>query len=186
MNNMKARILVSGGIDSMACINFYLAQGYDVEGIFFDYKQRAEQSEHYAAMKIAKYYGIKLSFLHIPGLRLYESGEIPGRNAIMAVQALGHFGYGTYKIVMGIHSGTNYPDCSAIFVEQINRLFDVYTDGTVILEAPFLNWTKQQIIEYSKKQMLPVELTYSCECGNDPCGRCNSCLDRKKWLNETY
>lgn len=34
---MKAFILLSGGIDSMACVNFYKALYYEVECIFCDY-----------------------------------------------------------------------------------------------------------------------------------------------------
>lgn len=37
---MKAFILLSGGIDSMACVNFYKALNYEVECIFCDYGQQ--------------------------------------------------------------------------------------------------------------------------------------------------
>ena len=41
---MKAFILLSGGIDSMACVNFYKALNYEVECIFCDYGQPASIS----------------------------------------------------------------------------------------------------------------------------------------------
>jgi 7-cyano-7-deazaguanine synthase len=45
---MKAFILLSGGIDSMACVNFYKALNYEVECIFCDYGQPASISEKQA------------------------------------------------------------------------------------------------------------------------------------------
>lgn len=46
---MKAFILLSGGIDSMACVNFYKALNYEVECIFCDYGQPASISEKQAS-----------------------------------------------------------------------------------------------------------------------------------------
>ena len=53
---MKAFILLSGGIDSMACVNFYKALNYEVECIFCDYGQPASISEKQASQIIAAYY----------------------------------------------------------------------------------------------------------------------------------
>ena len=94
-------------------------------------------------------------------------------------------GYGTYKIILGIHDGTGYADCTQQFVDQMNRVIDCYANGTIILEAPFVSWFKSEIVSYCKDNSLPVHLTYSCETGAvPPCGHCLSCLDRKELLNE--
>lgn len=184
---MNVVVLLSGGIDSMACVEFYLQQGYKVEGLFFDYGQPAIKAEKNAANRIATYYGLQLRAISIPHLHSNKFGEISGRNAVFAMFALGVNGYGTYKIAIGIHAGTSYSDCSVAFVERINSLYDLYTNGTVILEAPFVRWTKEQIISYCNDLSLPLELTFSCEFGSEkPCGECMSCLDRKVWLNEQY
>ena len=184
---MNVIVLLSGGIDSMACVEFYLEQGYTVEGLFFDYGQSAVKAESEAANKIATHYGIQLGTIQIPKLCSNSLGEIYGRNAIFAMCALGVNGYGAYKIAIGIHAGTSYSDCSVNFVDRINRLYDLYANGTIILEAPFVEWTKDQIISYCVNLSLPLELTYSCESSSEkPCGKCKSCLDRKVWLNEQY
>lgn len=184
---MNVIVLLSGGIDSMACVEFYLEQGYTVEGVFFDYGQPAVKAERVAAKRIATHYGIKLRIIQLPQLCSNDRGEIYGRNAIFAMCALGINGYGTYKIAIGIHTGTSYSDCSSGFVDRINHLYDLYVNGMVILEAPFVEWTKEQIISYCIDLALPLDLTYSCEFGNEkPCGKCKSCLDRKVWLNEQY
>jgi len=182
---MNSIVLLSGGIDSMACVKFYLTQGYDVEGLFFDYGQPALIAERIAAGKIAEYYGIPFRIAQIPHLHSDPLGEIYGRNAVLSICALGLYGYGTYKIAMGLHAGTNYSDCTIGFVDRINCIYDLYANGTVILEAPFIEWSKGQVISYCNDWSLPLDLTFSCEySGEKPCGKCKSCLDRKVWLNE--
>ena len=119
----------------MACVEFYLEQVYTVEGLFFDYGQPAVKAESVAANKIATHYGIQLRTIQIPKLCSNSLGEIYGRNAIFAMCALGVNGYGTYKIAIGIHAGTSYSDCSVSFVDQMNRLYDLYANGTIILEG---------------------------------------------------
>lgn len=184
---MQAIILLSGGIDSMACTHFYLQQGYTLEALFCDYGQPAATIELQAATKIAEKYQIPLHVIETTNISIPESGEICGRNALLVQQALFYKGYGTYKIILGIHDGTGYADCSQEFVDQMNRLIDCYANGRIILEAPFLNWFKPEIISYCKDNSLPLTLTYSCELGKvPPCGRCLSCLDRKEFLNEQF
>lgn len=182
---MKAFILLSGGIDSMACLNFYKNQGYDVECIFCDYGQPAAIFEKQSSQKIAEHYRIPYKNIEIKNIDVPKSGEICGRNALLIWTAFCQIGFGTYKIVLGIHSGTNYSDCSLPFVNAVNRIFDIYTGGTVILEAPFISWGKNEIIAYCRENSLPLNYTYSCETGTSPpCGKCLSCLDRKELLNE--
>ena len=106
---------------------------------------------------------------------------------MLIVNALFYYGIGEYKIVLGIHDGTMYNDCSEHFVSENNRVVDCYANGTVIVEAPFIQWYKKDIIKYVIEKGLPIELTYSCERGCfPPCGECLSCGDRKEFLNESY
>jgi 7-cyano-7-deazaguanine synthase len=82
-------------------------------------------------------------------------------------------------VAIGIHSGTEYRDCSDYFLRQVQSSFDVYTEGRIFISAPFLHWTKKEICEYCRTMKVPFELTYSCEAGHDqPCGQCLSCIDR--------
>ena len=181
---MKAFILLSGGIDSMACVNFYKALNYEVECIFCDYGQPASISEKQASQIMAAYYSVPYETIEVKNINIPKLGEICGRNALLIWAAFCKIGFGSYKIVLGIHAGTEYPDCSPQFIDATNRLFDVYTNGTVIAEAPFINWKKADIVAYCRANSLPYHYTYSCEVGSvPPCGRCLSCLDRKELLN---
>jgi len=40
-----ALILLSGGIDSTACVHYYLDQKFDVKAVFIDYGQKARKNE---------------------------------------------------------------------------------------------------------------------------------------------
>jgi 7-cyano-7-deazaguanine synthase len=183
---MKAFILLSGGVDSMACVNFYFQMGYEIECFFCDYGQPALIPEKQAATMISDRYNTTLHILKAKDLlKVPESGEICGRNALLVWMVFCKAGLGNYKIILGIHDGTGYSDCSPQFVEATNRVIDCYANGTVMLEAPFLNWHKAEIAEYCKDNQLPYELTYSCETGNTPsCNLCSSCLDRKEFFND--
>ena len=55
---MDAVILLSGGIDSSACIKFYLDLSYKVECIFCNYGQPAADAELAAAQSITKFYNV--------------------------------------------------------------------------------------------------------------------------------
>jgi len=55
-NCKSALILLSGGIDSTACIHYYLDGKFDVKAVFLDYGQKARVRELSSAKKIAKYY----------------------------------------------------------------------------------------------------------------------------------
>jgi 7-cyano-7-deazaguanine synthase len=82
-------------------------------------------------------------------------------------------------LALGIHSGTGYYDCSAAFMKSMAALVAEHTDGSLILLAPFLDWSKKQVYDYFTGAKLPIELTYSCEAGtNGACAVCNSCRDR--------
>ena len=182
---MQAIVLLSGGIDSMACIHFYLNQGYCIEALFCDYGQPASVREMESAKTISKYYKMPLHIIRTTDIKIPKSGEICGRNALLVHQALCFGGYGVYKIILGIHDGTGYADCTQLFVDQMNRVIDCYANGTIILEAPFLKWHKKEIVTYCQENKLPLEITYSCETGRTPpCGCGASCLDRKEFLNE--
>jgi 7-cyano-7-deazaguanine synthase len=46
-------VLLSGGIDSFACANFYQEQGLQIQSLFVDYGQVAAEMERHSARQIA-------------------------------------------------------------------------------------------------------------------------------------
>lgn len=172
-------ILLSGGVDSTACISYYNNLNFSIRTVFIDYGQKASIYEKESAVKIASYFGVPIKCILFKSDKTFLQGEIEGRNAFLVLAALLAYPEIIGSIAMGIHSGTPYYDCSESFVKDINQILNGYTDGKVILSAPFLKWDKKLIYDYCTENRLPIHLTYSCEDGTElPCGKCRSCLDR--------
>ena len=54
-------VLLSGGIDSSACLVFYLTQGFSVSALFVDYGQVSKGREESAASAMCAHYGVPLN-----------------------------------------------------------------------------------------------------------------------------
>ena len=92
---------------------------------------------------------------------------------------------GCEVIYYGAHSddaaGSAYPDCSAEFNKAIGDAIYLGSGKSVRVEAPFVEWTKKDIVKEGLRLNVPYELTWSCYEGQDkPCGKCGTCIDREK------
>jgi 7-cyano-7-deazaguanine synthase len=173
-------VLVSGGLDSTACLHFYLEFGRPPEGLFIDYGQPAAGKEISAVRNICDYFNVPLQIFRLPSSSILNTGFIVGRNLLLGAVALFIKPKNISVIAMGIHAGTRYPDCTPEFLQLLQSLYDLSSDKYVSISAPFIEWTKADIWEYCRINEIPVDLTYSCEFGTDPpCGSCLSCRDRK-------
>jgi len=175
----EAVVLVSGGIDSTACLAFCLELGYRTRGAFILYGQSAEATEQRAAEDIAGHFNIEISVLRWSG-RAKGPGMICGRNAFLLIAALLEMPTPATILSLGIHAGTDYPDCGPEFVRNMQDIADLYTGGCTQIAAPFLDWTKGEIWDYCMSRDVPLALTYSCENGvPGGCRACLSCRDRE-------
>lgn len=78
-------------------------------------------------------------------------------------------------------AGNAYPDCSREFVAAMNNAIMEGTGGELHMEAPFVEWSKVDIVKKGLELNVPYELTWSCyEGGDKPCGVCATCIDRKR------
>lgn len=175
----KALVLLSGGVDSSACIAYAQPIVSTLEAIFIDYGQAAAEREKDSATNISRHYGIALQIVRLTPSSPAISGEIPGRNAFLILAALMIRPEFAGLLMTGIHSGTQYYDCSQVFISDIQRVVDGYFGGKIQLSNPFLLWTKAQIFEFCQAKRVPLELTWSCESSSEAaCGFCMSCKDR--------
>ena len=177
----NATVLMSGGIDSASCAHLLCSQGYNVRGVFVDFGQASATREKKAVVDLSDHLGIEVVMISVSAATNFQTGELAGRNAFLIFSAvlLGHCRSGI--VVMGIHSGTNYYDCSNAFIERIDPLVRECTNGAVVVSAPFLSWLKDDIYSYFLSTNIPLRLTYSCEAGSTPpCGVCASCKDRAR------
>ena len=112
------------------------------------------------------------------------STYVPFRNGLfLSAAASVALSQGCSVIMYGAHhddaAGNAYPDCSKEFVEAMAAAISQGTGGELRLEAPFVSWTKADIVRRGLQIGVPYELTWSCyEGGDKPCGVCGTCIDR--------
>lgn len=114
------------------------------------------------------------------------STYVPFRNGLFLSSAASMaLSLGCEVLYYGAHhddwAGNAYPDCSAAFVEAMNAAIVEGTGGELRLEAPFVTWSKADIVKKGLALGVPYALTWSCyEGGEKPCGICATCLDRAR------
>ena len=78
-------------------------------------------------------------------------------------------------------AGNAYPDCSEEFNTAMNKAVYEGSGRQLEIIAPFINKSKKDIVALGLTMNVPYKLTWSCyEGGDKPCGKCGTCIDRKK------
>ncbi len=113
---------------------------------------------------------------------------VPYRNPNMLLQAATVAWNDKANVVaFAAHQGdyAQYPDCRKIFVEAFNAMLAAAMNSQdIVVETPFMQFTKAQIARLGGSMNVPFELTWSCyEGGNDGlgekhCGSCGTCVER--------
>ena len=110
---------------------------------------------------------------------------VPNRNAIMLSIAVGAaVASGAEAAACAMHAGDHpiYPDCRPEFVaafEAMSRVANDAPDFQVL--APFIEWSKADIVRRGKELGVPFEDTWSCYRGGDRhCGTCGTCVERRE------
>lgn len=112
------------------------------------------------------------------------STYVPFRNGLfLSTAASIALSKGCSRIYYGAHSddaaGNAYPDCSSSFQEAMNQAITIGSGEQLSIEAPFVHWTKAEVVQRGLELNVPYELTWSCYEGQEkPCGRCGTCIDR--------
>jgi 7-cyano-7-deazaguanine synthase len=121
---------------------------------------------------------------------------VPARNTVFLSLALA---YAEVIIAANIFIGVNaidysgYPDCRPQFIEAFERLANLATKAGVEkqlafrIHTPLVKLTKAQIIRRGVELGVDYSLTHSCydpDAGGRACGRCDSCLLRKRGFAE--
>lgn len=205
----KVVLGLSGGMDSSTLAGYYLERGYEVYPLIFSYGSKHNQYENACAFEVAKAIGCKdpkfvmLDFIKelFKSNLLQDQGEIPeghyedesmsktvvpGRNAIFITIMAGYAeSIRANTIAVGVHAGDHaiYPDCRPDFINSMTRTIEDSSDGDVTLEAPFLNYTKLDILKigYAFSTPFPYELTRTCYKDQKlSCGKCGSCVERRE------
>ncbi len=114
------------------------------------------------------------------------STYVPFRNGLfLSTAASIALSKGCELIYYGAHSddaaGSAYPDCSEAFNNAMNTAIYEGSGKQLNIEAPFVAWTKKDVVKKGLEIGVPYHLTWSCyEGGDSPCGVCGTCIDRQE------
>ena len=169
-----------------------VAQYYGVEQLFLDLSKIFQYSncsllqqsteaipEESYAQQIQKTGGEKPVTTYVP----FRNGLFLSSAASIALSKdCGVIYYGAHA---DDAAGFAYPDWSPAFNDAMNAAIYEGSGHQLRIEAPFVNWTKAQVVKKGLELGVPYELTWSCyEGGQRPCGKCGTCLDRAKAFAE--
>jgi 7-cyano-7-deazaguanine synthase len=202
----RAVVLVSGGMDSATATYEAIDRGYEPHLLHASYGQSTADRERECAGWLADH--LDAPMLHVETEHLAQIGDssltdddvaveeadldseaipssyVPFRNAnllSMAVSLAEARGAGA--VFVGAHSEdySGYPDCRPAFFEAFERVVEVGTrpETTIGVEAPFVEFSKTDIVERGLDLGVPFEHTWSCYRSTEPaCGTCDACAFR--------
>ncbi|KAA0946521.1 MULTISPECIES: 7-cyano-7-deazaguanine synthase QueC [unclassified Pseudomonas] len=205
LDQKRAVILLSGGLDSATVVAMARADGYSCYTMSFDYGQR-HRAELDAAARVARDLGvvehkvISLNLNGIGGSALTDSSidvpeapsegipvtYVPARNTVFLSLALGWAEVlNARDIFIGVNAVdySGYPDCRPEFIESFERMANLATKAGVEgqgfrIQAPLQNLSKADIVKAGVRLGVDYALTVSCYQADDQgraCGKCDSC-----------
>ena len=199
MDEKKAVVLVSGGLDSTTCLALAKKQGFELYALTLFYGQR-HKVELKAARKVAKTYGVQKHLeLEVPltafgGSSLTDkklkvpkqltaqaigkgipSTYVPARNTVFLSLALAWAeALGAEHIFIGVNAldYSGYPDCRPEFINAFERLARLATKKGV--EGKWKLKIHTPLIRMSKAQIIKTGLKLKINYGLT-----HSCYDPK-------
>ena len=185
--------LVSGGLDSTLVGVMTREEGLEVHPLFIDYGQRAGQREWETCQSVHAQLGLTAPIrMDISGFgRVIRSGLTseemdvktdaftPGRNLLFLLMG-GAYAYqvGASSVAIGLLAErfSLFPDQRAEFMQQAERTIEVALGRRIRVVTPLAEFCKADVVKLAQEK--GISGTYSCHMGgNQPCGRCISCLE---------
>ncbi len=214
----RAVILLSGGLDSTTCLAIAKAEGYALCALSFRYGQRHLQ-ELDMARRAGVHYGVERHIVvdfdmrAIGGSALTGTGEIPKDQPVNGIgngipstyvparnTVFLSFGLAWAEVLEArdIFIGVNavdfsgYPDCRPEYIQAYQRVAELGTrmgvEGRPVrIHTPLISLTKGEIIRKGMSLDVDYSMTHSCydpPADRPACGRCDSCLLRRKGFSE--
>ncbi|MCD6288232.1 MAG: 7-cyano-7-deazaguanine synthase QueC [Candidatus Hydrogenedentes bacterium] len=214
MNSRKPRavVLLSGGMDSCVCAAL-ARRDCDPAFLHVSYGQRTETRELRAFREIAEFYSVYDTLeVRADHLRAIGGSSLTDTSRSVEKNALGESGIpSTYVpfrnanllaiavswaevlrapfIYIGAveQDSSGYPDCRRTFFDAFGRAVNEGTrpETRIDIRTPLIELSKSDIVRKGHKLGAPLHLSWSCYVNTDvACGRCDSCLLRKKAFSE--
>jgi queuosine biosynthesis protein QueC len=202
---MKALVLLSGGIDSVAAM-LALKDQHELSAITYDYGQPAASSEAASAELISGRYGIpwslrsigsaicsdRLSAEHNPGEPVAPA-FLPARNLILMAASAGEacrrWPGEKSSIVVGCNltDSWRFPDTTHPFITATEHALRLGLKGVseVGILAPWVDTTKEGILRWAQRAgylKTVLASSKSCYLGTE-CGACGACVERSEAIS---
>ena len=202
---MDKLVILSGGLDSTTLLYFVKNQypNEKIGTITFDYNQK-HKKEIEAAIKTCvklmvpfQIFSMKAFSSLAPSALTTEEIEVPeghyqaesmrativpNRNMVFISLAIAYaVGKGASAVYLGAHAGDHeiYPDCRPEFIKAMRYAAVLCDWKPILVEAPFLNLDKSQIVKIGTGLGVDYSLTQTCYNGREKaCGLCGSCQER--------
>ena len=192
VENKKALVVCSGGLDSTVVAAKAIKEGYDVTLLHFRYQCRAETREVKAVTAIGRKLNCEVLFVDtdifkevIKGSPLTNTKDVggdiskgeagvefahewvPARNLIMLSIATGIAeaqGFETLMLGNNLEESGAYPDNEMEFINKLNEVlpFATQVNKKVRIKMPVGNLMKHEIVRLGLEINAPLDLCWSC------------------------
>lgn len=212
MKSIDSIIILSGGLDSTTLLYHIVNKGNQPFAISFDYGQNhtieLDMAKWHTEALGIPHQTIKLDSLTeqlfsssslVGGKEVPHVTEImgdpqpttyvPNRNMLfLAIAAAFAENHGVTDIFYGAqkHDIYGYWDTTFDFLNRINTVFSLNRKNTIKIKAPFIDYTKSDVVRLGTELNVRYDKTWSCYRGknNKACGVCGTCAERLKAFDD--
>lgn len=202
-------VLLSGGMDSTACLHWTRAKYREVRAVWFDYGQPMRDAEEHAAVSVARKLNVPIErvamadtmrgglLLGVPPheqtpTSVVHRASVPVRNSIFLSVALNRamtwWQNGPLTLVIGCcaEDAACFPDCTEAWLKAKEKELCLGSAREVHVAAPYAKMPKAGIVlDVSLRFASGVDdllASWSCYEGTGPCGACTACVLRARAL----
>lgn len=208
MHKRGVAVILSGGLDSTVLAHMAAGQDRPLVLVSIDYGQRHRRELEFARATATRL-GVPHRCVGLAPLAALLSGAsptalvgdvpvpeghyaeksmrqtvVPNRNMILLAVAAGiAIADGCDAVAYGAHAGDHaiYPDCRPEFAEAMARALRLAHYEPIMLERPFVEMSKADIVRLGASLGVPFEQTWSCYVGGEVhCGNCGTCTERRE------
>jgi 7-cyano-7-deazaguanine synthase len=116
-----------------------------------------------------------------------EDVYLTGRNLVLLSKAAIHCAQrGIGRIAIGTLAGNPFPDATTEFFGTLAGAMSRGLAHEIVIDAPFVQMHKADVIRLGHELGVPLELTLSCMNPRDGlhCGECSKCRERRDAFND--
>ena len=207
----KALVILSGGMDSTILLHHVAKRLKieEIYAITFNYGQRIIREiecAKYQALEtgivehkiinmdffrdISKMSALTNTDLKIPKARddignAQPLSYVPFRNLLLLTTAAGWAeSVGANDLYYGAvqtDDFSGYWDCTSLFLNKVNEVYNLNRKNTIKVNAPFITWSKDRVVKEGIDLNVNFNRTHTCYEGTEvACGECVSCSARIK------